>query len=488
MLSFTVAHLSLLVLLAAPADVPAEDPFTISGVVVNSDGSPASNAKVTIVGNWPNTPIGPAVSSRCDEEGKFSSLTTRFGFTTIIHAVSEDERFQVEMTVPDFLARTVAAQAVRLQLKPTHEVKVTVTSEGEPVMGCALMIHRFPGSRQMTDEHGRGVVRFPPVNNGKTVTAFHPKFGLGSWRQDDAIDLPNEISIELDKPAPHTFIVRDQRGEPVPNFSFTPGVRINQGQWGTSAVPRLATGPQGIAKVSWMPVNYEYIDPITASTRWQVDERTSSGQETEVLVRKKHLFRGVVRFPDGKPRAGVLIVATSFGPSSRGDHSQARTDKTGRFHLHLAPDHAYVLGVRDPEWASETRGGVFLRTEGDSIEYTDGGTFLDAVPATRVTVRVLNVDGKPMENAWINFALILSVDWTDSDGKARRGAPRIHHWIRTDDSGVGSFGTVPGKVRIRVSKQGWSQTKELELSGEKPLDVTIQQEAPPVAPNPGVKD
>ena len=152
--------------------------------------------------------------------------------------------------------------------------------------------------------------------------------------------------------------------------------------------------------------------------RWRVDQRNAdcdhqrkngNGWRSYSLLAYHPILQSSTLSPvrlDGKltkvkpmvPR--LLLVATSFGSESVGDHSQTRTDQNGKFRLYLAPDHAYTLGVRDLKWASETRAGVFLRTKGDVIEFSQRGTILDAVPATRVEVKVVDEAEKPLDATW----------------------------------------------------------------------------------------
>lgn len=466
------------------ADAPVEPPFTISGRVTLPDGSPAAKARLTVVSNWPNIPIVQPVSMHCDVNGAFRGLTARFGFTTLIHAASADGDMQSELVVFDFMARTAAAKPFLIELKPVRRVRVTVTSGGKPVPACEVVIHRLPASRSSTDKQGDAVVAFPANCTSDTIVAFHPELGIGAWqRKKTANSFPETVKIQLAKPAKHEFVVLDQRGKPVAGFNIKAAVRLeDELPWAsTGSIPRahVRSDETGAAEVPWMPKNYRYIDAPTASIRWQLDERSSNAQTTILRVRKKHPFLGMVRFPDGKPRSGVLLVATSFGPKGRGDRAQARTDEKGKFKLYLAPDHAYALGVRDQEWASELRAGVLLRTKGDSVEYTTGGTILKARPATQVTVRVVDEDGEPMDATWVNFGLSQDIEWTNIDGKKRRGTPSIRHWLITDHNGIGRFGTLPGKLRIRATKHGWSKTEKIDVSSTGRVTVKIQRDVKP---------
>ena len=66
---------------------------------------------------------------------------------------------------------------------------------------------------------------------------------------------------------------------------------------------------------------------------------------------------------------------------------------------------------------------------------------------------------------------------TDITGKERSGSKSIRHWIRTGNSGVGAFGTLPGKLEILATKHGWrSQEQEVVINDNEPLTVTIKRE------------
>lgn len=479
MLCLAVSQLVFLVAPAAHADVPVEAPFEIQGKISNPDGSPAPLARVTVESYWPNSSIEPPVSVQCDENGTFHGLRSRFGFTTSIHAVSADGSAQSQVLVPDFMARTFAAEPLDIQLKPAQRMTVTVTSQQAPLPGCTLIIDRLPGGRAVTDASGEATLFVPPNWSANSFVAFHPRHGIGVWEmKDEASKLPAQVEIQLAKPRPHQFRVTDQRQEPVADFRISPAVNWGSGWAVTNGLPaaHTRTGEGGKAAVLWMPDNYRHINAPAVSTRWQVDEWMSDGDETELHVREKHSFVGLVQFPDGKSRAGVLVVARSFGPSSSGDHAQTRTNDKGVFQLHLAPDHAYILSVRDREWGSDLQAGVFLRTKEDQVEYAKRGTILSAQPTTPVTVMVADADGGPVESAWINVSMPREVEWVDPNGKKRQGTNSVHHWLRTDEGGLTSFGALPGKVHFRATKHGWTHERDAILVEDEPLTVTILRE------------
>jgi hypothetical protein len=437
----------------------------LQGVVLKPDGTPASGASVAVSANLPNSPNRPPVVATCNNQGEFK-LSSQFGFSTIIHATSKDGLHQAELIVPDFLARTTTGSPIQIELKPTDKVEVAIAANNRPVPNCQVFVSRLPGSPTTTNAQGITNVRFPKNCEAEKIIAFHPKLGVGVWVRKKPGEYPPKVSITLLEPKEHKFRVVDQRGDPVSGFLLKPFVRVNGDQWISPtpvAVANLKTGIDGTVIVPWMPGEFGAMDPTTGSTRWQVDGRETLGDTTEARVREKKLFMGQVRFPDGKPREGVLLVATSFGPESTGDHNQTRTDEKGKFRFYLAPDHTYLMGVRDLEWASETRAGKFLRTEGDSIEYSKRGTILDAVPATRIEVKVVDRASKPMAAIWVNFGL------------KQKGFAPIRHWTRTDPNGVAVFRTLPGNVRIRAAGDNWSETRELKIVDGQPTKVLIEQ-------------
>ena len=119
-----------------------------------------------------------------------------------------------------------------------------------------------------------------------------------------------------------------------------------------------------------------------------------------------------------------------------------------------------------------------LRSKGDSVEYAKRGTILTARLATQVTVKVVNAHGNPMATAWVNIGLTHEVDWIDIMGKERHSTNSIRHWLLTDTKGVGSFGTLPGKLQIRATKHGWSREQEVVVNANEPLTVTIKKSQP----------
>lgn len=260
-------------------------------------------------------------------------------------------------------------------------------------------------------------------------------------------------------------------------------------QWtALGAVPDswIRTNDEGVARVSWLPNRGGHIrvSPLSAEWKLVASESDPDGSSTTVRLARKYPFRGRVRFPDGRPRAGVGVLASGIDRMGRRIGSWARTDKGGLFRLYLAADHGYVLGVQDSEWTSEVQQDVFVRADGTDIKYAQRGTFLSAKPATPLEVTVLDRAGKPLTNAWVYSKLAKEVQWVNSADENKEsdkgnvvgvGAVSFDDWRLTDSDGIARFAAGPGRHVMTAQVKKWSLTKIITVIEGKPVKLTIQE-------------
>ena len=114
------------------------------------------------------------------------------------------------------------------------------------------------------------------------------------------------------------------------------------------------------------------------------------------------------------PRAtsaeGLLITGFGFGPKNRGDRPDVRARADGSFTLRIAPEHGYVLGIVDLEWAADPWSGLIVgkatakpaadRDVRLSRDARDGPR--DAGPATRSGRRGLGGRGEQGDVEWVD--------------------------------------------------------------------------------------
>ena len=161
-----------------------------------------------------------------------------------------------------------------------------------------------------------------------------------------------------------------------------------------------------------------------AEAQWRNEGKTFD-QPIQLTISRESLISGRVLLPDGKPAAGVEVVARLAPPPQRQiyylSQFRARTDENGTFALHAVPQIEFTLSVRD-----STNLWTFRPLENQLVEPDhDPHLTLRMETGTLVSGRVLDPDGRPVEGAAISAVVDseagpspgLDDDFTKADGK-----------------------------------------------------------------------
>ena len=126
-------------------------------------------------------------------------------------------------------------------------------------------------------------------------------------------------------------------------------------QFSFSSVPgpyRVTTDKEGVAHFDDLPAW-----PGTL-TFWPDRERFANrrikwdrGRQLEVRLDELVPLSGHVRFADGRPAAGIGVVATGNDYSEETFRGQATTDADGRYEMKVPPEALLIFGVEDDKWA-----------------------------------------------------------------------------------------------------------------------------------------
>jgi hypothetical protein len=149
-------------------------------------------------------------------------------------------------------------------------------------------------------------------------------------------------------------------------------------------------------------------------------------------------LRGKMTTPDGKPGAGIEIVAQSVSRDGKRTSSKATSGSDGSYSIILGRNQACIIGVVDRDWAAEPR--LVDLTEDHmraSVDFAlvEGSLFKGVVQGPK---------DSPMPNQTI------VVEWLGNKAKQAGKADNIHfQWtIATDMNGEYSLRLAPGNYRI----------------------------------------
>lgn len=190
-------------------------------------------------------------------------------------------------------------------------------------------------------------------------------------------------------------------------------VAVAQATWGTTltasagaVTARLRPGPAEIRV-------FAARDAKGAALPWAFQKVNVESGEKELAIRmtRASYLRGIVVGANGKPLAGIEIVATdpaAFGPIGADPVARATSAKDGTFRL---------LGLSDAEWAVAT---VETTTRPASATVRArpglGTTRLVVTDAQPTILRVLDPDRRPVVGAKVEI-----MRWQHEDGRRSRG-------------------------------------------------------------------
>jgi hypothetical protein len=167
----------------------------------------------------------------------------------------------------------------------------------------------------------------------------------------------------------------------------------------------LITAGDGLGEAQWMNEDLRFDEPIT------------------LHIEKEGSLIGHVVSPDGEPAGGVEIIARlSSGGERRAFYLstfRAITSPAGEFEIRGLPNIGFVLSVNDPQerWVFRPRENLLIKP-GERRSIT-----LELEPGVRITGRVADPDGKPVEGAGISAVADnqtgsgLADDDTNADGR-----------------------------------------------------------------------
>lgn len=295
-------------------------------------------------------------------------------------------------------------------------------ADAQPVRATVHYRGKLVGGSLHTEPDGTFIVRHLALAaTGFAATPyveseFPDRSELEGLRWTDVAAGETEVSLtvqELDpaaasKPIAIRVIGPDGR----PSAEVT--VSVTQATWGTTltasagtVTARLRPGPAEIRV-------FAARDAKGAALPWAFQKIRVEAGEKELAIRMTRAsdLRGLVVGANGKPLAGIEVVATepgAFGPIGADPVARATSAKDGTFRL---------VGLSDAEWAVAT---VETTTRPASATVRArpglGTTRLVVTDAQPTILRVLDPDRRPLVGAKVEV-----VRWQHEDGRRSRGS------------------------------------------------------------------
>jgi hypothetical protein len=397
---------------AAPAD-PSR--ARVEGVVVDEAGRPVEGAVVSAPGWGIKNDPDPVRTGR---DGTFRMVlaeTVAYGHFVVASSDNGARQAFAQIAGTDFRP----AVDVRLVLRPSREVTIRVLDgQNKPVVKAFLTV-LISVNRPLAsaESDAAGVARFRlPVDAGvdqivgmKEGVGFDYYENYQTYPGRKRPPLPAEVTLVLDGVRAARVQAADSAGRPVAGVRLLPWIIKKKGKIsetnlsGSGALPRLAprTDAQGAITFDWLPRDLGGgVSIIIVSEDYHLPASPylePARKDPELTAR---LFRNVpaagrVTRPDGRPAAGILVLAEGLG----NDHFRKydRTAADGSYSFRLYPDQTYIVAVVEREWVAPSRRGIAAK-EGQRLADLDfrleKGTLLEG----RVTV---GPDKKPLANPFV---------------------------------------------------------------------------------------
>ena len=353
----------------------------VRGVVVDEAGQPVAGASVRLL--RADTTRGPVDT---DADGKFAIRV--HGYMLLkeeLIASANDGALQGVGTYNEPQS-SKPAKPVTLTVKPSRSVVVHVRDPaGNPVADAAVeaLSYEYNNSGK-TAASGDVTLRIAADAEVRWIVGLKAKVGFDyyeNYRQQRSMHtavLPAEVSLVLD--GARTTVVKavDSAGQPVPNVSFCPWTifkpgKVDYANIGGSPIVNASTDKNGLATFDWLPTRFDQgISFLTIDKGYSCPERPHETSELDSNQIQAKLLRdtpvrGTVRFADGRPAPGILLVAEGTHETCR---MRTRTAEDGTYGMAVYPDQSYMIGVFDDEFAARTLTGIIVR-EGKALSGLD---------------------------------------------------------------------------------------------------------------------
>ncbi len=471
----TVAHASGS---SAHADKPPRPVVKLRGAVLTAEGKPAAGA-IVWAAQFHHSPL-QRQETTADVQGRYAlQLEPGEWWVWARRGTQGGEAQATNRTIRIVAGQEPEARTIRLEERGKFRGRLLQAETGKPIPGCKLFIDN--GLVLTADSAGRFEV-------GGLSRTNHEAFVVapGRMRMRLLFDTTARAETELDVPVPRggkiVGRVTDLDGKPVPgayvgrntsgSFFSINGLWMacdaqGQFEYDDAAPPgqptRLSAAAPGYEedeRGGLLVPDYDKPLPLHFWLRPKPSDQKPRTKGAGVAKpqppdeAKRRTVSGIVRGPDKKPVAGVLV---RWGWQPNVDAIQTRTDKDGRFRL-TVPDKANMLAVFPehfpPQFPRVAAGG-------------DQKTEVQLHAGRTVRGQVLDDDGKPIKDVRA-IAVIPSPD-------PRMG---VTLWlsesaVRTDAAGQFELQGVPDGARFDFVKPGMSDVRNRELDVNNTLIVKM---------------
>ncbi|HEV7280491.1 MAG TPA: thioredoxin family protein [Pirellulaceae bacterium] len=397
--------------------------------------------------------------------------------------------------------------AGEIRLGPVLRITAHVADrEGAPAAGVEVgVVAKYARiASDLTDAEGKAALRLPAGTDPafayawKRDMGFDYQTGVGDAEAHDRPEWIGSGSVRFQLAKTRLVQVRlvDEAGAPLVGADVQPWLLRKPGEaedFNVSSVPalfRVATDEAGVASFHSLP-NWNERSltfwPRTSdfdNPRIEFDPRLPDAGIVTAKLNRLVPASGRVLHEDGRPAAGIEVVASGKGFTSDHERKTARTNAEGRFAMRVAPEMLYMFIVKDKEWGAPAIDGVALRT-GSSVENLE----FRLTRGTRVHGRVtVGPDEQPVVGTYVflqqmgrSLSQLGDDVLTAPPGLERRWvAPSVGDAAKTNAEGRYEFFVGPGDYSIMGPSQAPGQ--KVTVNGETDILVDLAAARPEIGP------
>jgi hypothetical protein len=481
---------------AGAADPPAAEwlrgsgkdlQICLKGEVVDADGQPATGVKLAGSMNSTASKVQLAPSVDGHRFKIWIPANKPHWYSMWLKAASANNDHVAYKTLGEYELRQAAIDGIKLTLQaPTRHVSVKVIHKGRPVAGAKVKAEIRFGADLQSTTNADGVARFDllPRQELQRLTAWTDDYQVGGYSFDRSPPRDPNVDayiVELSNCRDQKLRFVDERETPVTGVKFELQIATAPPDYnfiGSNDHSRMTTDAAGEAVYQWFP------DWDKAHLYADIDRGpwVRDGNEPKIVdgvaifklkksKARKHVAGRVVSTSTGA--GGFYVTLYSFqGEQARfSDVLSTFTDPDGSFALDVLPDATYCAYVSDSRWV----GKIIDLIPCDSA--TDKLTSPELSVAEGQDVEVLVTSGpkkQPVPNLSVSFQTNHDFTWREK-GETKNGTVGPQWWAMTNESGIATTRTLPGKLEISVYTPRWRTEKTVDIPSGEPMKIQLHR-------------
>jgi hypothetical protein len=479
------------------------DAIELNGRVLDHNGNPVAQGTVRVVAQAAGTKKPWETEVTTGDDGTFR-LRVRADPRRIpglrISATNADAtqlgfyRFPSTVTEP-------AGAPIDIELSPIRVVRVRVVDDADqPIAAAHAAVQLgYPiNLHSTTDGDGVAVFAIPDKEPINWVVAWKDEQGLdyriyqlSRQQQADLLtkapSFPDagEEKLVLDGAAPVTLRILDDEQQPIAGVRIYPWLLKKESedeQLNLSFLTETIAQPtdaDGKATFAWIPKWQQSVITFWPDSADFVHQRanydpTRGTDQLDVVLERLVPIRGHVRHGDGRPAAGIEVIASGASYAVDSGRASSKTNETGAYELLVPPNQIFLVIVKDQQWAASPQTG-FAVLKNQAIEAKD----FTLRPATRVHGILVNEETFQPLAAERVHVYQYGQDLHSMDGvvlpnpedSRRYVRPVQVHSTKTDELGHFELFLGDGSFDIRPPQQ--EKAEKFEIAGEAELGFRL---------------